>query len=313
MIYPTKTDLIPFLEHLVAAIQPFAKANFVNLHFKTNLKKLIIIYHPESLLPDLTQLLCRVITFTPQEYDVTLDLQASDGFVLIRVLNTGVELDHLGEIIFGIRRQVIAGKLEHGGSFFELRLPLEEEDLKARQTERWASLARKEYVIPPFYKRLKESLHSHFTNIKNLEKAADARSEREGAFLKKVNAVIIAHLDDDQFDMQRLAKATALSRSQLYRRLKPLIRQSPAHYIKFVRLQKAKEMLDYEDLPIGEIAFRTGFMNQSHFTRAFRELFGFNPSDFKRTKKQEESLEKDEKNGCLPDGKHRLRFADSLT
>jgi transcriptional regulator GlxA family with amidase domain len=52
-----------------------------------------------------------------------------------------------------------------------------------------------------------------------------------------------------------------------------------------VRLQKAREMLDKSDLTVGEVAFRTGFVNQSHFTRAFREQFGFNPSDLRRNQK----------------------------
>lgn len=292
MIYPIKADLIPLLENLVTALQPFAKANFVRLFFNSDLKKLEITYHPENILPDLTQILCRLITLTPQDYAVSLNVFEVDDFIKIEVVNTGSHLDHIGEIINGVRQQVSVRKQKNGGTIFELRLPAEKTQ-SGEQTIRVASPQTiREYVIPPFFKKLKDSLRFHFTNLENLEIAASARSEREGVFLKKVNAVIIAHLGDEFFDMEALCKATALSRSQLYRRLKPLIRQAPAHYIKYVRLQKAKEMMDNPEFSIGEIAFRAGFMNQSHFTRAFREQFGFNPSEVKRNKTKEENESK---------------------
>ena len=284
MIYPVKTDFIPLMENLVASLQPFARANFVQLHFSACLEKLEITYHPESILPVLTQLLSRVITFTSQGCEVTLKVQLKEGHVLVKVINTGSPLDHIEEIVTGITQQVKAGRFEKDGTIFELSLPVNDEKLTGRRIE---AMGEKKYAVPPFFKKLRESLQSHFTNLENLEKAASARSEAEGVFLKKVNAVIIARLGDEHFNMAALSQAMTLSRSQLYRRLKPLIRQAPAHYIKFVRLQKAKELLDNSDLTAGEVAFKTGFVNQSHFTRAFREQFGFNPSDLKRNKKKE--------------------------
>lgn len=288
MVYPVKTDLVPLLENLVAAIQPFAKANFVHLRFAPDVEKAIITHHPESVLPMLTQLLCRVITLTPQEYSVTLSVQAEDQNIRVRVSNTGVCLDQFGEIVAGYRQKISVRKMEEEGTMYETLFPKDEVETGQPKLEVVSPFTHKKYVVPVFFKRLRDSLHSHFTSIQHLEQAATAQSEREGAFLKKVNAVILAHLDQEYFDLPALSKAMALSRSQLYRRLKPLIRQGPAHYIRFVRLQKAKELLDNSDLAIGEIAYRTGFMNQSHFTRAFHEQFGFNPSDLKRSKKQQE-------------------------
>jgi AraC-like DNA-binding protein len=295
MIYPVKTDLIPLLENLVAAIQPFASANFVQLRFSSGVEKADVTHHPEVVVPILTQLLCRVITLTPQENVVRLEVLADDQNVRVRVSRTGVSQDQIREIASGFQQQISVCSGAEGGTVFEMLFPKGEET--SRQKEDLVSpLTQKKYVIPPFFKRLKDSLHAYFTSLKHLEQAASAQSEREGAFLKKVNAVIFAHLDQEYFDMPALSKALALSRSQLYRRLKPLIRQGPAHYIKFVRLQKAKALLDDSNLTIGEIAFRTGFRSQSHFTRAFHEQFGFNPSDLKRSKRELE----DGNSGRLP-------------
>jgi transcriptional regulator GlxA family with amidase domain len=92
----------------------------------------------------------------------------------------------------------------------------------------------------------------------------------------------MAHLDKEGFDTVKLGRALALSRTQLYRRLKPLIGFSPAHYIRFVRLSKAKDFLDKEDLTVSEVAYKTGFASHSHFTRAFRTQFGFKPSEIRQ-------------------------------
>ncbi len=279
MIYPIKANLIPLLENLATALQPFAKAYFVQLRFQSNLERIDLIYHPENLLPCINQLLCRVITLTPQNHQVLLEVIGDEEVVRIRILNTGVSLDQLGEILAGIKLAVRVEVPGDGGTLFELQLPIGE---VSHSIPVVASLQAVPNQGPLFFKQLRESLRSHFSNIQNLEKVANARDEREGVFLKKVNAVIFAHLDRENFDAKALGKAMALSRAQLYRRLTPLTGTTPAHYIRYIRLQRAKEMLDQSEMTAGEVAFKTGFMNQSHFTRAFRAQFGYNPSDLKR-------------------------------
>jgi AraC-like DNA-binding protein len=140
----------------------------------------------------------------------------------------------------------------------------------------------KKYIVSPFYARFKARLSSYFKNPDHLEQAAQARSPKDGAFLKQVNEEILAHLQEESFDNQALSRAMALSRSQLYRRIYALSNLPPSRYIRFVRLLKAKEIMEVERVTVSEAAFRTGFVNLSHFTRVFRQQFGFAPSEFKR-------------------------------
>jgi AraC-like DNA-binding protein len=309
MIYAVKTDFIPLLENLVASLLPFAMANFVQLRFESGIQKIEISYHPESILPDLTHLLCQVITFTPQGCEVVLKAKLQDERVILQVVNSGATLDHMNEIGSGLGQKTTVSQTGSNGTIFEFSLSAGEGSTGGRKSDSLAILGKLKYSVPPFFKKLSESLHAHFTSLKNLEQAAGERSPAEGVFLKKVNAAILAHMEDERFDMPALSKVMALSRSQLYRRLKPLVRQSPAHYIKFVRLQKAKEMMDNPDCSIGEIAFQTGFLNQSHFTRAFREQFGFNPSDVRRKKIQEQNDSKREPQ--VPQATNDLTHIDS--
>ena len=103
----------------------------------------------------------------------------------------------------------------------------------------------------------------------------------EAAFMQKINAMIMANLDDENFDSDVLCRAMSLSRTQLFRRVKSLIRIAPAQHIKIMRLQKAKEYLETTDCTVSEIAFKTGFRNISHFTKIFKTQYGVLPSVYR--------------------------------
>ena len=136
-------------------------------------------------------------------------------------------------------------------------------------------------IFKPFYQQFRKQLKSHLTSIKSLQERADEMSSEEGEFLRQLNHEILANLDNSKFDTHALCRSLTISRPLLYRKLKPLIGLSPAAYIRFVRLTKAKEMLENTNQRIGDIAFELGYSDQSHFTRAFKNQFGYHPSYYR--------------------------------
>ncbi|KAA3622823.1 MAG: AraC family transcriptional regulator [Bacteroidetes bacterium] len=284
MVYPVKTDILPLLRNLVEGIRLYAEANGVALLFESDPDSIEMEYHPQKLLPDLTQILCQVITYTPQDDTVTIQAgMLDDGkqpLLQIKIFNTSTDLTGFLSIRHGLTNKVVMNRIEPQGTSFDIHLPLE--TISAPQIPNKSSSNSDYEFVPEFYKKLRKQLHTYFSSIKNLEKVAETRSKRDGIFLKKLNAILMANLDKEGFDASELATALALSRSQLYRKLKPLVGFSPAHYIRYVRLQKAKEFLEKGEGNIGDVAFNVGFVSQSHFTRAFKEQFGFNPSHITR-------------------------------
>jgi AraC-like DNA-binding protein len=136
--------------------------------------------------------------------------------------------------------------------------------------------------LPPFYVEIQRRLRAHFTQADKLIAALAQNQPHEAAFMQKVNALINANLQKESFDTNALCKAMSMSRTQLFRRVKFLIRQAPAHHIKNMRLQRAKELLETTDLTVSEIAFKTGFQTASHFTKIFQKQYGILPSVFRR-------------------------------
>jgi len=51
-------------------------------------------------------------------------------------------------------------------------------------------------------------------------------------------------------------------------------------YLTGLRIREALSLLRYSDLPLTEIAEKTGFCSQSHFSRVFREKTGHPPSKY---------------------------------
>lgn len=54
-------------------------------------------------------------------------------------------------------------------------------------------------------------------------------------------------------------------------------------YIRKLRIEKAIQLLDDPKHSLSEIAYLTGFSDQSHFTRIFKKVTGKNPSAYKKT------------------------------
>ncbi len=57
---------------------------------------------------------------------------------------------------------------------------------------------------------------------------------------------------------------------------------SPMAYVERSRLLRAHALIQEGRLPPAQIAFVTGFADQSHFARRFRLQFGHTPSSYAR-------------------------------
>jgi len=101
-------------------------------------------------------------------------------------------------------------------------------------------------------------------------------------FVKKLKSVIENNIDNTDFSLAQLCRAMNLSRAQLYRKIKAQTGTSPALYIRDLRLQKAKQLLQTTDLNITEITYQVGFKDLSYFSRSFSEKYGIAPSETRK-------------------------------
>lgn len=103
-------------------------------------------------------------------------------------------------------------------------------------------------------------------------------SSLDQAFLKKVNELIQAHIANESFSVETLAKEVFMSRSQLFRKFKSLIGKSPNIYIRERRLQHAMTLLKTQPMTLMQVASQVGFKDERYFSSKFKEYFGKYPS-----------------------------------
>lgn len=81
---------------------------------------------------------------------------------------------------------------------------------------------------------------------------------------------------------EQLAQALNLSERTLHRRLKALVNESPKAFITRVRIETACMLLETPGASIKQVAARAGYSDDSAFRRAFTQLIGMAPADYRR-------------------------------
>lgn len=79
-----------------------------------------------------------------------------------------------------------------------------------------------------------------------------------------------------------LAYLSGRSLSSFKRDFQTIYNAPPSQWIRQKRLEKAKELLTYSAMSVTDVCFTTGFENVAHFSRVFKEHFGFPPSFYKQ-------------------------------
>lgn len=98
---------------------------------------------------------------------------------------------------------------------------------------------------------------------------------------RRVLELIDARLDA-RLSVVALASEAGLSPSHFARAFKESTGRSPHRYLLTQRLERGRRLLAAPGITISEVAARTGFADQAHFTRLFRREFGLTPGAYLR-------------------------------
>ena len=198
-----------------------------------------------------------------------------DGFELCDTLKNDERTSHIPIILLTARADVesrISG-LKRGADAY-LSKPFHREELLAvlAQLVELRSKLRARYTQLPTEK----------TNI-TTSAVQETEYSMEDAFLKKASALIHDNIADPTFAVQEFCKALGMSYPVVYRKLSALTGRSPALYIREIRLNHAKGLLQSTDFTVSEIAYDCGFNDPKFFSRVFSKEFGQSPSVFRNS------------------------------
>ena len=98
--------------------------------------------------------------------------------------------------------------------------------------------------------------------------------------LQRVREFIEAHLAEN-VSVQTLATIAGLSMYHFARAFKQSEGATPHDYLLQRRVRRAQELLAATDLSLSEIALASGFADQSHCARRFRQHVGVTPGRYR--------------------------------
>lgn len=123
-------------------------------------------------------------------------------------------------------------------------------------------------------------LHVVYTQVLNTEQA----SKRKPKWVKELKDIIQDQIDTQfMVNLKDISATININPSYLSREFsKHFDDLSFGDYIRKLRIEKAIKLIEDSDYSLTEIAYMTGFSDQSHFSRVFKKFSGKNPIQYKK-------------------------------
>ena len=152
-----------------------------------------------------------------------------------------------------------------------------------------------DYLIKPFDPRilalkinnlisLREELKQRYRQslLVGQQEPGSIAQDMNDAFIAKLSALTIEHISDPNFGVNELAIQVGMSVSALYRKLRSLTGMTINEFVKTIRLNEARKLLESGVYNVGEVATSIGFEDARYFSKEFKKVFGKNPAEMKK-------------------------------
>lgn len=150
------------------------------------------------------------------------------------------------------------------------------------------------YINKPFNFRHLEVIVKSLLHKKNvLEEYSSspysALEQYEGSVIHKEDKDLILHItkviydniDNEELTIDFIANETAISKIQLYRKIKEITKKTPTEFIRSIRLKHAGKLLRTTNKTVQEIIYASGFNNKTYFYREFFKQYNKTPKEYR--------------------------------
>ena len=218
--------------------------------------------------PDGRQALTGIIDTQPDLVISDVVMPEMDGMLLLKRIKSGSKTSHIPVILLTTKteHQSLIKGLEEGADAY-MDKPFNLEELEARIASLIANRV-----------RLKGKFTGEQEQEDNLRQIELKGINEE--LMQRIMKVVNERLDDSDLNVEALAEAVGVSRSQLHRRVKEITGISVGEFMRNLRLQQAARLLEKGDTTIAQVTYATGFSNPTHFSAAFKRAFGISPSEY---------------------------------
>ena len=198
-----------------------------------------------------------------------------DGFGFCKAMKNNELTNHI-PIVMLTAKATLTDRLEglELGADDYLSKPFDREELQVRVR----NLIKQRQILLQKYTKNKASKLAEKSQME--EETALKNRINDEQFMQRCHEVLMQHLGESGFDVERFAETMNVSAVQLRRKLKASTGQGVIEYLRNFRLEKAAEMLANKTETVSEVAYKVGFESLSYFSKMFLEKFGKNPSEW---------------------------------
>lgn len=201
-----------------------------------------------------------------------------DGITLCKKLKSDVKTSHIPVILLTARTALI---------------------FKVEGLETGAD----DYVTKPFnpkllelkvrnFIRIRENMRNHFSSkdVLTIEPRKVTLTSADEIFVGKMVESIEKNMSNADYSVEELSLDVAMSKMQLYRKMKALTNQSANEFIRTMRLKRAAQLLDQNQLTVAEVTYEVGFTDLPYFRECFKKMFGVTPSEYSSPTTREDQV-----------------------
>lgn len=88
---------------------------------------------------------------------------------------------------------------------------------------------------------------------------------------------------EHDISVEEIAESIGIDRSYFGKIFKSSLGETPQSYMLKFRMVKATELLRLTNMSIGDISAAVGYSDYTHFSRAFRSIYGMSPREWRKT------------------------------
>lgn len=132
-------------------------------------------------------------------------------------------------------------------------------------------------------RRLLREKYAHYETAGNGQNSTQ-HDNADLRFLSKVSSAVYSQISQKKrVNVSAIASNVCMSNSQFYRKLLALTGYKPSSYIQYIKIRKAKNLLDNNpQMSLVEVADECGFEAYPNFVRAFKNVLNITPSEYRK-------------------------------
>lgn len=135
-------------------------------------------------------------------------------------------------------------------------------------------------VLIKNYRFLRKSFLQKIFGEKFLETDIEEMPEEDNyQLINKVKKFILDNLDNESLKISHIASETGMSRTKFFIKWKFLTGEAPIEFMTWIRMEKARELLESRKYRIQEIPEMVGLKDVKNFRNKYKKHFGIAPSE----------------------------------